>query len=161
MTDTLAVVTAVTMLSRALRSEMRLRPDETRVAIAVAIDAAVAAEQTLDALLVARTVWDMTRGTYSRAYQEVIPEHGPLISPVAAFSTHPDDLVALAAAGWSAGDSDILHYALVTDDEELSMVRANERWLVRLADRERRTCRVLARGDTAAEALAAFAERAR
>lgn len=128
MSDTLAIVTAVTRIADAMRHEIELRPTETRTTIARSIDAAIATDHPLDGTFVARTVWNMTRGTHSRAYETVMPEHGPAISRAAAFKTHPDDLVVLVREGWSAGAEDIPTYSRIIDGAEWRMTAASGRW---------------------------------
>lgn len=128
MSDTLAVVTAATRIADAMRHEIKMRPTETRTTIARTIDAAIATDHPLDGTFVARTVWNMTRGTHSRAYEEVMPELGPAISRAAAFKTHPDDLVVLVREGWSSGAEDIPTYSRVIDGTEWRMTAASGRW---------------------------------
>lgn len=127
-TNTFEIVSAATRIVSALDAGSETKLEDHRRSTARSIDAALAAGQPLDDAFVARTVWNTTRDTYSRAYESVMPEHGPLISRAAAFKTHPDDLKALVENGWASGNEDIPTFSQVIDGEEWRMTHGSGRW---------------------------------
>jgi len=100
--NTLTIITAATQILHAMRFEAPGRQEEILQKTARALDSELRFGGELDEMFVPITVWDMTRGRISYAYDSVKPAHSPQIHRIVAAATNPYDLVALDANGWIA-----------------------------------------------------------